>query len=73
VKTTVDIPDKVLEDAMRFTKASTKRECIVRALEELNRRERVGRLIEMLGKSDTFMTLDELIKVREADKNRTYL
>jgi len=73
MKTTVDIPDKVLKDAMRFTKAATKRECIVKALEELNRRERVERLIKELGQSDSFMSLDELLEMREADKKRSYL
>jgi Arc/MetJ family transcription regulator len=35
MKTTVNIPDKVLRDAMRHTKAKTKREAIVKALEEM--------------------------------------
>ena len=35
MKTTVDIPDKMLRDAMRHTKAKTKREAIVKALEEI--------------------------------------
>ncbi len=72
MKTTVDIPDKVLKDAMRFSKASTKRECIVSALEELNRRARAEELITLLGQSDTYMSPEELMEMREADKNRTY-
>lgn len=37
MKTTVDIPDNELEDAIRFTKAKTKREAIVGAVAELTR------------------------------------
>jgi Arc/MetJ family transcription regulator len=72
MKTTVDIPDKVLREAMRNTKAATKRECIVKALEELNRRERVEKLLKVLGKSDTFMSIEELMAMRQADSTRTY-
>jgi Arc/MetJ family transcription regulator len=38
MKTTIDIPEKVLRDAMRFTKAKTRREAVVTVLEEFNRR-----------------------------------
>jgi len=41
MKTTVDIPDSVLKEAMRFTKARTKRQAIVTALEDFNRRRRM--------------------------------
>ena len=33
-----DIPENGMSDAMRFTKAKTRREAVVRVLEELNRR-----------------------------------
>jgi len=36
MKTTVNIPDKYLADAMRFTNAKTKREVIVTAVQEFN-------------------------------------
>ena len=38
--TTVDIPDGELEDAMRYSKARTKREAIVLAIAEVNQRRR---------------------------------
>ncbi len=38
MKTTVDIPDHVLRDAMRNTRSKTKRTAILTALEEMNRR-----------------------------------
>jgi hypothetical protein len=37
MKTTVDIPDRELEDAIRFTGARTKREAIVTAIGDFNR------------------------------------
>lgn len=50
MKTTIDIPEKALAEAMRFTGAKTKREAVVTALEDYNRRQRVGRfLIEAAG------------------------
>ncbi len=41
MKTTIDIPDKLLSDAIRFTKAKTKKEAILTALEDFNRRKAV--------------------------------
>ena len=67
MKTTVDIPEKVLEEAMRFSKAGTKREAVITALEEYNRRHRMAKLVNMLGKSDGFYSDDELQKVRNMD------
>jgi hypothetical protein len=49
MKTTVDIPENELKDAMRFTKAKTKREAVVRVLEEFNRRRRMAELIRYSG------------------------
>jgi Arc/MetJ family transcription regulator len=46
VKTTIDIPDDALADAMRFTGAKTKREAVVKALEDYNRRNRVDEFIK---------------------------
>lgn len=45
MKTTIDIPSATLEDAIRFTGAKTKREAVLRALEEFNRRQRVNQFI----------------------------
>ena len=64
MKTTVDIPDKELADAMRFTSAKTKREAIVTAIAEFNRRRRMAELVKYSGSSSTMMTPDELKKLR---------
>ena len=42
MKTTVDIPEVELKDAMRFTRARTKREAIVTAIADYNRRRRMA-------------------------------
>ena len=61
MKTTVDIPEKELRDAMRFTKAKTKREAVVKVLEEFNRRRRMAELVKYSGTfSDDFPTNEEI-------------
>lgn len=61
MKTTVDIPETELKDAMRFTQAKTKREAVVRVLEEFNRRRRMAELVKYSGTfSDSFPTNDEI-------------
>ena len=65
MKTTVDIPDKVLREAMRFSKAPTKRQAVLAALEEYNRRHRMAKLVKVLGKSDGFYTDEELQDLRK--------
>jgi Arc/MetJ family transcription regulator len=59
MKTTIDIPDEALADAMRFTGAKTKREAVVKALEEYNRHQRVNDLIASFGTLD-FASNDEI-------------
>jgi len=64
MKTTVDIPDNELRDAMRFTKARTKREAIVTAIEDFNRRQRIAELVKLAGSCPDLMTVEELRKLR---------
>lgn len=59
MKTTIDIPDKALADAMRFSGAKTKREAVVTALEAYNRQQRVKDLVANFGKLD-FSSNDEI-------------
>ena len=67
MKTTVDIPDKTLRDAMRYTKAKTKREAIVKALEEMNRRHSQAELLKYTGKFESLMTNEEIEALDEED------
>lgn len=71
MKTTVDIPEGELRDAMRFTKAKTKREAVVRVLEEFNRRRRMAELVKYAGTfSDAFPSNDEIEAVDERRDRR---
>jgi Arc/MetJ family transcription regulator len=67
MKTTVNIPDRVLRDAMRHTKAKTKREAIVKALEEMNRRHSQAELLKYTGKFESLMTNEEIEALDEED------
>lgn len=52
MKTTIDIPENELADAMQFMNAKTKREAVVTALREYNRRRRMARLVRYSGTCD---------------------
>jgi Arc/MetJ family transcription regulator len=59
MKTTVDIPEDALADAMRFTGAKTKREAVVRAIEDFNRQQRVKEVVAGFGTLE-FASNDEI-------------
>ena len=65
MKTTVDIPDRELEDAMRFSGAKTKREAIVGAIVEFNRRMRMKELTRYAGTCTELMSAEELFELRQ--------
>jgi Arc/MetJ family transcription regulator len=64
MKTTVDIPDAELADVMRFTGAPTKREAIVTAIADYNRRRRMAALVEHGGQAEVLSTPEELQVLR---------
>ena len=64
MKTTVDIPDGELEDAMRFTRARSKREAIVTAIVDFNERRRMAQLARRAGSCAKLMTAEELRRQR---------
>lgn len=64
MKTTVDIPESDLADAMRFTRAKTKREAIVAAIQDFNRRRRMAELVKYAGTCEDMMSIEELQKQR---------
>lgn len=65
MKTTIDIPEKELQDAMEFTGARSKREAVVTALTDFNRRQRLERLAAQFGTFEGFMSQEELRRMRE--------
>ncbi len=64
MKTTIDIPERLLEDAISFSGSRTKREVVVTALTEFNQRHRMTRLVKAFGTCDRFMTAKELAETR---------
>jgi Arc/MetJ family transcription regulator len=66
-KTTIDLPEDELAEAMKHTKAKTKTEAVSRAVAEYNRRERLAKLAEKLGTFRDLMTPEELRKMREME------
>jgi len=72
MKTTIDIPDGTMAEAMRFTGAKTKREAVVTAVERFNRLKRLEKLnARVRGKFRDFMTQAELKAMRAADTPKT--
>jgi len=67
MKTTIDIPDQELRDAMQYTGARNKREAVVTALVDFNRRQRLQRLTEQFGTFGELMTQEELRQMREGE------
>ena len=69
MKTTIDIPEIALEEAMKFTGAKTKREAVVNAVEDFNRRHRLAALVERLhGSCPDFMSQADLRRMRQDRK-----
>lgn len=67
MKTTIDIPEKEMRDAMRFTKAKTKREAVVKVLEDFNHQRRMAELVKYSGTCKDMMSFGELMELRERD------
>lgn len=68
MKTTIDIPDEDLKEAIKYTGAKTKRDAVVYALKDFNRRRRLAKLAKMLGTFKDFMTQEDLKTMREDKK-----
>jgi Arc/MetJ family transcription regulator len=69
MKTTIDIPDKVMSEAIKHTGAKTKKEAIITAVEKYNRLQRLAALnARIRGTFKDFMTQDDLKTMREDAK-----
>lgn len=65
MRTTVDINEELLIEAMRLAGARSKKEVIHLSLQELIRQKRIERLLKKLGKFPLDLTPQELEKLRE--------
>jgi hypothetical protein len=66
MKTSMDIPESELKDALKYSGAKTKRRAILQAVVEFNRRHRMAELIKYSGASDTFMSNYEIEALDES-------
>ncbi|MFO7950870.1 MAG: type II toxin-antitoxin system VapB family antitoxin [Candidatus Fermentibacteraceae bacterium] len=60
MRTTLDLPEELLDEAMRRTHIKTKTGVIIAALEELLRRHRISGIREYKGKIELDIDLDSL-------------
>jgi Arc/MetJ family transcription regulator len=60
MRTTLDLPDDLLEEAREVSGLSTKREVVAEALRQFIRRQRLEDLCEMIGKTDLTVTPEKL-------------
>ncbi len=60
MKTTIDIPDTAILELMNFTHAKTKREAVLKAIDEYNQKQKLTQLAKMLGTFEDFMDSDDL-------------
>jgi Arc/MetJ family transcription regulator len=60
MRTTLDLPETLLEDAMKITHVKTKTKVIVVALQELIRQAKISDLKKFKGKIDLDIDLDTL-------------
>lgn len=66
MKTTIDIPENVLAEAIKHTRAKTKREAILTAVERFNKLKRLEALnARIRGRFRDFMTQADLAAMRE--------
>jgi hypothetical protein len=65
MKTTIDIPEKELQDAILHSGAKTKKDAVVQAVRDFNRRHRLAALSGMLGTFKDFMGLEDLKEMRQ--------
>ncbi len=68
MKTTIDIPESELKEAIKYTGAKTKRAAVLFAIKDFNRRRRLAEIAKTLGTFEDFMTQADLREMREDEK-----
>jgi Arc/MetJ family transcription regulator len=64
MRTTLDLPDDLLSEAMRLSKVKTKTGAVVLSLQELINRRKIERLRKLKGKLDLDIDLESLRRDR---------
>jgi Arc/MetJ family transcription regulator len=70
MKTTVDIPNDLLKEAMQYSNSNTKRDAVLAALEEFTRKHRQAAMVKHLGTFKDFITPQELADARQNRQKR---
>jgi len=60
MRTTLDLPENLLSEAMKATHIKTKTKVIITALEELIRKTQISNLKQFKGKVDLEVDMDQL-------------
>jgi len=60
MRTTLDLPEKLVAEAMKATEIKTKTKVIITALEQLIKKTKISELKEYKGQVDLDIDLDEL-------------
>ncbi len=60
MRTTLDLPEELLNEAMKVTRINTKTKVIITALEDLIRKTKISELKEFKGKVDLNIDLNSL-------------
>ena len=60
MRTTLDLPENLLNEAMKVTHTNTKTAVIIKALEELIRKSKISELKKYKGKIDLDINLNEI-------------
>jgi Arc/MetJ family transcription regulator len=74
MKTSIDIPDQVLEESIRFTGAKSKREAVVAAMESFNRRAKAEAFLKRVAEGPPldFPSNEELEAAEVTRGNRAF-
>lgn len=67
-RTTIDLNDALVEEAIAITEAPSKKAVIEQALQELVNARKRQALIDMVGKGTIDMTLEDLLNMRRASR-----
>lgn len=65
MRATIDIDDKLMEEAKKLTMVKTKKELINLSLKELIRKKRIEHLLSLFGKSPIDISLRDVEKFRK--------
>jgi hypothetical protein len=67
MKTTIDLPESEMKEALHHTGAKTKTEAVSLAVADYNRRQRLARLADKMGTFKNLLTRQDLTQMRTTD------